>query len=537
MKLSKKNLIYSLSMALLLMCLIIGYFIFMLPSLYVDYMQHSNLNSIKKQHLSYLITRSYQDISVNNPAGCFTIDIPLEQECIYFTNKAMRARIDAKDQNTKQLLADIKSIVSDIRSDSNVIHDENWQSNIETQINQWKNSFAQYDTLSEDFPFSLSVLESRDYSELFSPATSTTHLISDDTMILESGVHDQKNSFTNYFAATIRDDHLIISYLPVVTPKMNEILPVVLQSVPMIATVLLLIVLLFSQFYSRGIVTPIVTLVRHTKTVQLSGIKNAHVPEIKGCEEVSNLGATLNDLYEQLRSSYAQLEEKNQELADENEQKEVFLRSSSHQLKTPIAAALLLLDGMIAQIGKYKDTAVYLPEVKQQLLSMKKIVDDILYLNHCGDNLSFEPLDLAAILQSLLSAYHIEITEKKLDIQSQELPSIQIQTDYNLFTKILDNLIANAVAYTPVGNEISLSVDRSSNDLILINYGISIRDDLLPNIFEPFVSGNPDNRCHGLGLYIVDYYAKKLDIQVSIKNVTIDERIGVCTTVHFKCEL
>ncbi len=74
-------------------------------------------------------------------------------------------------------------------------------------------------------------------------------------------------------------------------------------------------------------------------------------------------------------------------LEEENERQEVFLRASSHQLKTPVAAAPLLVEGMMNEVGKYKDTKRYLPEVKKQLMAIRRIVEDILYLNHCVGNI------------------------------------------------------------------------------------------------------------------------------------------------------
>ena len=72
------------------------------------------------------------------------------------------------------------------------------------------------------------------------------------------------------------------------------------------------------------------------------------------------------------------LKKKNNISSDQNKRQEVFLRASSHQLKTPVAASLLLVEGMIDEVGKYKDTKEYLPKVKIQLESMRKIIDELL---------------------------------------------------------------------------------------------------------------------------------------------------------------
>ncbi len=166
-----------------------------------------------------------------------------------------------------------------------------------------------------------------------------------------------------------------------------------------------------SFLYSKGIVDPIIRLVKHTETVKRSGVvANASLPA-KGKDEIAILIQTLNELYEELDYNYKALENKNNELNEKNKRQEVFLRSSSHQLKTPIAAALLLVDGMINQIGKYQNVITYLPEVKKQLLSMRKIVEDILYLSHCEDSITLETVNLSRLIAGQLSYYQITLAE------------------------------------------------------------------------------------------------------------------------------
>jgi signal transduction histidine kinase len=532
MKLSRKNFIYSFILAGILMLLTVGYFIFMLPSLYVKYVEDRHLRSITDQHQYYLEHNSYDEISVNNLAGCFSIDIPLHENFFYFTNKAVRARLDANNEQFESILDEMHAMMIEVKENPSLINDKNWMQDIKNRAKTWGDAFTNLTKLKEELPVSISILESQDYASLFSNATTTFHLISDDTIIVTSGVTDQNNSFSNYIAVTINDDRFVVSYLPVVTPQMNEILPVVLGSLPMIIAVLILIVLIFSQIYSKGIVVPIVQLVNHTKSVKFTGIRNAHVPKIEGYDEVTTLASTLNELYAQLRESYSLLEEKNRMLEDENKRKEIFLRSSSHQLKTPIAAALLLLDGIMNQVGKYKDTAQYLPQVKEQLLSMKNIVEDILYLNHCEDHIQIEHIELMSILKDVLARHQIAMSTKDITLMNECNPDFTVQTDEHLITKIIDNLIANAVAYTPDHSQIRIQTayQTDSSTVEIKNLNAHIEEDLLEHIFEPFVSGNTDNKCHGLGLYIVDYYAQKLHIDVTITNACD----GVIATITFK---
>lgn len=212
-----------------------------------------------------------------------------------------------------------------------------------------------------------------------------------------------------------------------------------------------------------------------------------------------------------------ELQQKNQHLTDENKRQEVFLRASSHQLKTPIAAALLLVEGMMDEVGKYKDTKTYLPQVKLQLISMKNIVEDILYLNHCSGDLRIEEIPLLCLVHECLRLFSVEITDRGLYIHVTERESI-VKADTEILRKIIDNLLSNAIHYTSCNNIIEIVTSDSA--LIIRNHGAHIEDTLLPHIFEPFVSSDTRKKGHGLGLYVAAYYAELLGCSIDVHNLT-----------------
>lgn len=91
-----------------------------------------------------------------------------------------------------------------------------------------------------------------------------------------------------------------------------------------------------------------------------------------------------------------------------------------------------------------------------------------------------------------------------------------IWTDGDIAAKIIDNLLSNAVAYTPQGGRIAVFISEQS--MIIRNEGAAISQDMLPHIFEPFVSEEHKTGTHGLGLYIAAYYAKMIYAVLDIQN-------------------
>ena len=232
-------------------------------------------------------------------------------------------------------------------------------------------------------------------------------------------------------------------------------------------------------------------------------------------DEIGILGRNLHELYGKLRENYEELEHKNRLLEEENERQEVFLRASSHQLKTPIAAALLLVEGMMNEVGKYKDTKTYLPEVKKQLLSMRKIVEDILYLNYRAENIQQEKVAVEALAQELAGDYAVQAEDKRLRITIAG--SGTVDTDREMLKKIVDNLLSNAVSYTPEEQQVTIKISNAG--LCITNYGVTIEDKLLPNVLEPFVSRDGGGKGKGLGLYVAAYYSRLMGCELKIDNI------------------
>ena len=92
MKLGRKNLVYSLILAGIMLLFLVGYFIYMLPSLYVDYVMEQNLKSVKEQHNAYIKNGTYEGIAVRNPSACYSIEIPNEGDSIFVTGKAFSSK-------------------------------------------------------------------------------------------------------------------------------------------------------------------------------------------------------------------------------------------------------------------------------------------------------------------------------------------------------------------------------------------------------------------------------------------------------------
>jgi len=523
MKLTHKNLLYTAIISGVLTILVLGYFIFMLPSLYVDYVTEENYESVLAQQKGYLASGSYQDVKVKTPA-CMTIDVPFSQDAIVLTGKMFQIEIEPSTDEMKALVQDIKSFIkekTEMFEDSGKFEEDAFYDELEAKLKVWKDSLLDQNILVDDLPFDITTQVESSNAFNYENETMDFRYVSDNTIIFVAGVDDGETKYSNFVAVTYNKDRLVVSYLPAMTPQMNEITPIVVRSLPMLLAVIVLFALIVSSLYTKGIVDPILRLVKHTEVVKQCGdIKNAQLL-VKGNDEIAMLVQTLNDLYSELTKNYTEMEDKNEELEEKNQSKEVFLRASSHQLKTPIAAALLLVDGMINQIGKYQDTKVYLPEVKKQLLSMRRIVDDILSLSRHEESLFLEKTDVTLLVAKQLTNYQVTAAEHHFTMLTEYSADCFITTDAVILVKVIDNLISNAFHHSREGA--TITIKTSPEEVVIINSKAHIDEALLKDIFEPFVSGQESGTIrsggHGLGLSIAAYYAKRINARIEISNV------------------
>lgn len=539
MKLAKKTFCYSVVLAVIMIAFVVCYFVFMLPSLYVDYMKKSNFREVVRIEEGYLESGGYEGLQIKNPDATYTLEIPNQGNEIYVTNKFVRATIKVQDEELQQWLNEFRTFGelqkdaegetlageadSEKPEEENLAQEVNWEKLTEIIRDKLMNE----EMLSEDYPVQIE-MEKEDLTEEYAQEYVKMHTISDRLYVYEGGVSDGDNAYTTYLAIGKGENSTSITILPAMTPRMGEITSVVMESLPMIVAVVFLLVLVASGFFSGKIVRPIIRLADYAAGAREAENFDAEPFIMEEKDEIGELSRELNALYEKLRESFRELEQKNLALEEENERQEIFMRASSHQLKTPIAAALLLVDGMIQEVGKYKDSRQYLPEVKKQLLSMGKMVEDILYLNHAAENMEPEQIDLEVLIGEIVSAYHVQIEDKKLQIVMEGTG--MAYKDSELLKKILDNLISNAVSYTPEGERIVIKIE--SDVLFVINEGVTIDEKLLPVICDPFVSSDSGQKGKGLGLYVANYYCKLTGCRLKIEN----EETGVRAAVFLECK-
>ena len=266
-------------------------------------------------------------------------------------------------------------------------------------------------------------------------------------------------------------------------------------------------------FYSIIISNPLIRISKVTK--KMSELDFDNIIEIQGNDEIGQLSSSINHMNKNLKESFAELEMVNSKLTKEIEmerrlekERREFIATISHELKSPITIISGQLEGMIYNIGKYKNRDVYLKESFNVIQNMRELVREILQLSE-RENIdfkyNFQEINISNLLKDTLSDLEYFIEEKKLNVQYNISNNIKINVDEKLFKKVISNVVKNAITYSPENEYLIINLDE--NKFTVENTGVSISNRDLKEIFNAFYrvdkSRNRKTGGTGLGLYIV----------------------------------
>jgi len=219
------------------------------------------------------------------------------------------------------------------------------------------------------------------------------------------------------------------------------------------------------------------------------------------------------------------------ELAEEGEQTE-FISTASHEMRTPVAT----IDGYLTlclnpQTATIDDRARgYLESAEKASKHLGKLFQDLLDVTKLDDGRirpEFMPVEMVSLVKQIATDHAAKAQEKKINftfgvndpspVDGHRLEQVVYgSVDINFMREIMDNLIDNAIKYTPSGGSVYLKV-LGDGDRVLINVtdtGIGISAEDLQHVFQKFYrADNSDTReigGTGLGLYIVKQRAEAM---------------------------
>lgn len=304
--------------------------------------------------------------------------------------------------------------------------------------------------------------------------------------------------------------HMIVHFP--ISPE-NEAADSITLFFPFAIIAIIIIAFTMSSFYAILISRPLIKINKVAKN--MANLDFDNIIEINGEDEIGELSNSLNLMNKNLKESFDKLERMNSQLTEEIEmerklekERREFIATISHELKSPITIINGQLEGMIYNIGKYKDRDKYLKESYGVIQKMSELVQEILHLSERENGefkYNFVNVNISRITNIIISELKYFIDEKNLTLKVNIKEDVFITADEKLIKKVITNIVKNAITHSPFNEKIIINL--SSYELTVENTGITIPSDQIGNIFNAFYrvdkSRNRKTGGTGLGLYIV----------------------------------
>jgi len=215
-----------------------------------------------------------------------------------------------------------------------------------------------------------------------------------------------------------------------------------------------------------------------------------------------------------------------------------FIANVSHELKTPLAVmgnyATMLQRPGITEDEKNE----YAKSISEAARKLAQLITNILKLNKLENQQIFpqpKEFDLSEQLCECLLGFEDAWEAKNLEIETDIQDDVRIKSDPELLSLVWNNLISNAVKFTPDGGTIGLSLKTEGSSVIVQvrDTGCGMKPEVGQHIFEKFYQGDASHATqgNGLGLALVKRVVDILSGEIGVQSVYGE---GSTFTVKFK---
>ncbi len=220
------------------------------------------------------------------------------------------------------------------------------------------------------------------------------------------------------------------------------------------------------------------------------------------------------------------LKNQNLTLIEQDQLKTNLINNISHELRTPLSSILGFSNLLLNKKHPEETIKEIAEQIQQAANRLSSLLSDFLQISNPAINLwtpKIEPCDLGEIIKTSIEEFAILNRGHKLCYNISDNYPI-INTDQKLVRLVLDNLISNAVKYSPNGGTISVSLELPKKEIMvsILDKGIGISKEEQPKIFNRFYrSSNPRIKSitgSGLGLAICKEIITTLNGKIEVKS-------------------
>ena len=308
----------------------------------------------------------------------------------------------------------------------------------------------------------------------------------------------------------------------------NQIMVTFLKITPAILLLIFVISIISAQIISRVITKPVIDISNISK--KLTKLDMTWRCNTSRTDEIGILANNLDTMAKRLNETLNELTVANKllqkDIEKEKEREKLqteFFRAVSHELKTPLTIIKGELEGMICEVGEYKDKKKYLKHSLKVANEMENLIKEILSVAMMKDEnfkLNMKNLNFTNIIKKAYKKYQGIAEDKGIEIITDIQDDYEFTGDERLLENAISNVVGNAVIYSPKNEKVF--IDFNDKVMKIENTGIHIEKEDLKQLFNPFFrvdkARSRNTGGSGLGLYITKTIFDYHNISYKVEN-------------------
>lgn len=279
-------------------------------------------------------------------------------------------------------------------------------------------------------------------------------------------------------------------------------------------------------YLSKRALAPVSAIIDKANSLSSANLsERIPVPEVE--DELKQLSLTLNDLLDRLQRAF--------------ESQETFIANASHELKTPLAILRGELDLLASRARTPEETTAAFSSISQEINHLSHLVENLLLLARVDagrSSLSIIPVRMDELAIEVVSRLERVAQARRIKLRLNLLGEgdFEVKGDPGLLQSMIQNLIENAIKFSPDDGVVEVRVETLANELIFSvqDQGPGIPEAMITKIFDRFYQVGPNKGQtpgFGLGLSIAKQVANAHGASLEVKNV---EGGGCLFSAHIK---
>lgn len=312
----------------------------------------------------------------------------------------------------------------------------------------------------------------------------------------------------------IYNDTLQIAWLRAIRPlkPVNDTLYTLRVLILVALPVYIIVIVLGSLIIAGRALSPINRITMTAKGIGQGDLsKRLNMNKVE--DEVGSLAVTFDAMLDRLDAAF--------------KREKQFTSDASHELRTPIAIISAHAEESLTGNKSPTDYKEAMETILKESRKMGQMVSQLLTLTR-GDEGKYKPeienVNLSVVVHDVVNEMRNFANNSDITIYLNVRENMKINADQTLMTRLLINLIDNAIKYNKKGGwiKVSLSMEGGLAKIIVEDSGIGISEEDLPNIFERFYRADKTRVRNGTGLglsivkWIVEVHGGKISVASKI---------------------